>query len=92
MARRHAGPPGQQPPAPARLLFQKMGPHLDGHASGHLAHRRKERQKTVVELHGFVGHRGHPGIEQRLGQLRQRRQVEVGKKDQPRSQQRIFRR
>src|SRR6266850_916188 len=54
---------------------------LHGQSSGHLAHRRQQRQAPVGPLHRLVGDGDHTGAAQRARQLRRRRQVQVREED-----------
>jgi hypothetical protein len=66
------------------LLLQAHRPDLDRHAAGHLAHRAEQGEASVVELDGLVGDRGHPLLEEDLGQLGvDAGEVEVGVDDLP---------
>ncbi len=66
---RHAGHSAQQNPAAHHGLLQELGPLLDGHAAGHLAHRGQERMGAVFQRDGFVRNGHDLSFEHRLGQF-----------------------
>ncbi len=92
MAALHARHPAQQHPAPAGLLFKKTRPLLDRHPPGHLTHGGQERQRAVVGPHRLVGDADDLPVEQHLGELRHRRQMEIGEEDLPLPEQAVLRR
>ena len=49
LAGAHAGGAAEQHAPPAVLPLEVVGADLGGHAAGHLAHRREQRQRAVVE-------------------------------------------
>ena len=60
---------------------------MDRQASGDLTHGREQRQRTVVQLNGFVGDSGDFAIEQRAGDRFSGGEMEISEKDQTRTQQ-----
>ena len=81
-AGRTPGAPAEQHTATAVVALEVVGADLGRHAPGHLAHRRQQRQRAVLELHGLVGQRRGAGGEQGLGHLGVGGQVQVGEQHQ----------
>ncbi len=80
---RHAA---QQDAAAHLRAFEVLGPLLDAHASGDLAHRRQERQPALVVAERFVGHGNDAGLQQIFGQLAVGGEVKIGEDDLARPQ------
>ena len=77
--RPHPGGASHEDPSAAAVAFQKLGPHLWRQSSRHLTHRGEQRERTVGRLHRFVGNCRAFRRQERVGHLRIRRKVEVGK-------------
>ncbi len=73
-----AGDAAEEQAAAAVRPFEILGADLDGHAPGDFAHGREQGERAVVFDDGFVGDAGGLGGEQLLGELGQRRQVQIG--------------
>ena len=69
-------------PAPAAFFFKIGGAHLHAHAARNFAHRRQQRQRALAVAHRLIGNANDLGLEKLVGQLRQRRQVQIGKQHQ----------
>ena len=78
----HAGCAAEQHAAPAVRALEEVRADLRRHAARDLAHRREQRQRARVELHRLVGDAGDPALEQRVGDLGVRGEVEVGEEHQ----------
>ena len=92
LRRAHAGRAAHQHAAPPVVALEEVGAHLRGEPAGHLAHRRQQRQRPVVELDGLVGERGRLRRDQRRGDLRVGGEVEVGEQREVGAQERRTRR
>ena len=57
VGRRDARDAAQQYSTPAVGRFQILRAYLHGHASGHLAHRRQQRKRSIALANGFVRYR-----------------------------------
>src|SRR5690606_11542466 len=57
--------------------FQEGRADLNGHTPGHFAHRHQERQLSCRKLHRFVGDADDAFVEQPLGELAVRSEVQV---------------
>ena len=86
LGRPHARRPTHQHTAPAVVALEEVGAHLRRQPPGDLAHRRQQRQRAVVELHGLVGDRRRAGRDQRPGDVRVGGEVEVREQRQIRTQ------
>ena len=75
---------------PPLLLLEVGGGDLDRHAAGDRGHRLQQRQAAVVELDGLVGDAGDAALEQLLGQLGRRGEVQVGVEDLPLAHARVL--
>jgi len=84
VGRRYSRHAAQQDAAAAIGFLQILRAHLDGHASGHLAHGREQGQGAVAFNDGLISYAIHFGGEQPVGELGERRQVQVGEQDEPR--------
>ena len=82
----HAGRAAEQHAASAVLAFEEVRAHLRRHAAGDLAHRCEQRERARLHLHGLVGDAGDAVLEQRVGDLRVRGQVEVGEEHEARAE------
>ena len=70
-------PPISTPrPPPERIRWYDAD--LRGQPAGHLGHRRQQRQRPVGQLHRLVRDAGDPAVQQRVGALPGRGQVQVG--------------
>jgi hypothetical protein len=79
---RHAAHQG----APATAgAHQVVGADLGRQPAGDLAHRRQQRQRAAVQLHRLVRDAGHLGVQQGVGAVTARRQVQVGEQGLARS-------
>ncbi len=75
---RHAGCTANKQAHAAGILGQHFSTDLGGHAAGDLGHGGKQRQGTVVQLHGLIGN-AHDGFFQHgLGQGWFGSKVQVG--------------
>jgi hypothetical protein len=81
LAGHHARDAAEQHAAPAMGLFQCGGAGLHAHATGDLAHRLEQRQRSARTGHGLIGDAGHAAGEQFPGLFGIRCQVEVSVKD-----------
>jgi hypothetical protein len=61
--------------------FEVLGPLLNRHSSGHLAHRGQQRQGAVWLLNGFISNTNTFTFDKGLGQFFCRCQMQVGKND-----------
>src|SRR4029453_14699390 len=73
--------PAPQTPAAPLLLLQETRGDVGRHPARDLAHRRKQGQAAVGQLHGLVRDRRDLPLGQRLRELPAGRQVEVGEQD-----------
>src|SRR5579883_2340376 len=87
---RHAGDAAEQNAAATVRAFEVLRAHLHGHAAGDFAHRREKRQRAVRLQDGFVGDAGDAGIDHRLGEFGQRREVEIGEEDEVAAEETVF--
>ena len=78
LGRSDPGRAAHQHPSSTARAFQRGGAFLRSHASGDLRHGRQQGQASVGGLHGLVRDRLHLAIGEEPGELRVRRQVEVG--------------
>ena len=85
-AGRTPGAPPSSTPAPALVAFEEVRADLGRHPTRDLAHRREQRQRAGLELYRLVRDPGHPVLEQCLGNLGIRGEVEVREHHQARSQ------
>ena len=76
--RPHAGDAAEQHAAPAELALEEPRADLGGHASRDLAHRREQRERAVVGCTVSYAMPVTLVLEQRVGDLRVRGEVEVG--------------
>ena len=74
----NAGRAAHQHAAPTVVALEEVRAHLRREASGDLAHRSEQRQRTVGRLHGLVGDRRRSRGDQRLGDARVGGEVQVG--------------
>jgi len=74
----HPGDAADQNAAPATGPHQVVRAGLRGEPTGHLAHRRQERQCGVRGLHRLVGDAGHAALQERIGARPRRGEVQVG--------------
>ena len=72
LGRRHAGHAAEQHAAAALRDLQAMRAGLDGHASGHFAHRRQQRQTAARIRHRLIGDADGAGVRQGFGLLADR--------------------
>ncbi len=79
--RPHARGAAKQHAASAMGAFEEVRTDLGGHASGDFAHRRKQRQRPIRQLDGFVRNGRGAGIEEGAGHLGIRGEVQVGEQD-----------
>ena len=84
------GHPAHQHSGAALGPEEVVGTDLRGQASGDLAHRAEQRERTVRELDRLVRDGGGAGREQRIGARRGRREVQVGEEGHVRSHQRVL--
>ncbi len=80
--RPHARRAAEQHAPPALAAFEEVRADLRRHASGHLAHRREQRELPVRELHGLVRDAGGARVDQRPGELGIRGEVQVREQHQ----------
>ena len=76
--------PGTPPismPMPPADLRKRSARRLDRQPSGHLAHRRQQRQAAAGIGHRLVGDRGAAGCDQALGLRGVGRKVQIGEED-----------
>jgi len=83
-----AGHAAEEDALTAVLLLEDARADLDGHAPGHFAHRRQQRQSALVVGQGFVGRGGGAGGQHRFGQATVGGEVKVGEDNLARPQQR----
>src|SRR5215207_8062208 len=69
---------GEQRSTAAVCLLEMMSSDLNRHPPSDLAHRRQERQRAVVELHGFVCDRLNMIANECLGKRRVSGEMEIG--------------
>ena len=75
---RSAGHAAQQQAGAAGRALQMVRGGLHRHPSGDFAHRGQQRQLAVGGLHGLVRDRVDPPLQQELGQLLGRGEVQIG--------------
>ena len=80
----------QQQAATALVLFEIRRAHLHGHAARHLGHRCQQRQRVVAVADRLIRNAGDLLGQQRIGQLRQRRQVQIGEQRQVRAKEAVL--
>ena len=83
LGRRDARHAAQQDAAALLRPLQVLGPFLDAHPAGHLAHRRQQRQAAPRVAERLVGDRRDPAVDDRAGQRLVGGEVEVGEHDLP---------
>ena len=74
----HAGDAAEQDAAAAGVLVQRVRAGLRGQLARHLAHRGQQREPTTRVGDRLVRDRGRARVDQALGELRVRREVQVG--------------
>eukprot|EP01137_Pigoraptor_chileana_P005243 Opistho-2@48068 len=82
--------PTQQHAHATLALLQMRGTGLDGHAAGHLAHRRQQGQAAAGAGDGFVGDAQGARLHQRRGLLGVGREMQIGVEDLALAQQGAF--
>ena len=75
--RAHSGRAAEQHTASTVVAFEEVRADLGRHPAGDLAHRREQRERARLELHRLVRDAGHAVLEQGVGDVRIRREVEV---------------
>ena len=82
-AGRTPGAPPSSTPRPPWARSRKCEPTWGAIRPGDLAHRREEGKRAGVELHRLVGDADDTVLEQRVGDLGVRREVEIGEEHEP---------
>ena len=89
-ARVDAGDTTEQHPFATMLFLQGVLAYLDRHAPRHLAHRDKERERSIFKLNSFVGNSHNSGLQHGLREVGHRREMKIGEDDLTLLKQRIF--
>ena len=77
--------------AAASVLFFKIGcADLDGHAAGDFAHGGEERECASAVANGLVGDAGDLLFEQRVGEVGERREMQIGEEDEALAEVAVF--
>ena len=82
-ARPHPRDAAQQHAPATRGALEMLRPGDRRHPACDLAHRREERERAVGEADRLIGDRRRTSVENRLGAVAGRGEVEVGEKDEP---------
>ena len=76
------GTPPSRDAAAAVLFFEVGGADLDAHAAGNLAHGGEQRKSAHAVADGLVSDAGDFFVEQGVGELAERGEMEVGEEDE----------
>ena len=82
--------PASRSPRPPSGFSRKYAPAWDGEPAGDLAHRREQRQRAGGGLDGLVRDAGGTAVDEGVGQLLARGQVQVREEDEVVAEQRVL--